>query len=387
MSERRATMPADSVGGTWLASRWARLTGPQRIAGVDLARGLAVLGMFSAHLLWIDDPFSWTDASTWVAVVEGRSSILFATLAGVSIGLATGGAAPPARGDALTTARLRLVVRAVLLWVIGALLILTGVPVYVILPAYALLFLLAVPLIPLDARTLLPLAAALAVVMPVLQVALDDLPVWGSASGEALSRVVGWHYPFPTWIAFLVAGLGVARAGILRTRVQVWMLVAGSALAALGYGADAASGAVRDAERSSYLGALWTARPHSSGLLEVVGSGGFALAVIAACLLACRTVLVWAVLPLRAVGAMPLTAYVGQLVVWAVVATAVLGAAGDLAGFRDLTPFWPFALSTVVLCTGWALLVGRGPLEWVVDRSSRLVALAVLKWDASAPSR
>jgi uncharacterized membrane protein YeiB len=365
--------PGTQPASGWLASRWARLNGPARVTGVDLARGLAVLGMFAAHLLWIRDPFSWTDASTWVAVVEGRSSILFATLAGVSIGLATGGRTPPS-GEDLRTARRRLVVRAVILWVLGILLILTGVPVFVILPAYALLFFLAVPLVALGARTLLVLAGALAVVMPVVLVALDDLPLWRTVTGDALSLALGWHYPFTTWIAFLVAGMGVARAGIRRTRVQLWMLGAGAALAIVGYGTDAAIGVTEADERSSFLAALWTARPHSSGLLEVIGSGGFALAVLAACLLACRTVLVWVALPLRAVGAMPLTAYVGQLLVWAAIATAVLGRAGDLAGFRELEPFWPLALSTVALCTAWALLIGRGPLEWVVDRSSRLVA-------------
>ena len=77
-----------------------RLNGPQRIAGVDLARGLAVIGMIAAHLLWIED-FDFADAATWVAVVDGRSSILFATLAGVSIGLVTGGSRPlAAAGDA-----------------------------------------------------------------------------------------------------------------------------------------------------------------------------------------------------------------------------------------------------------------------------------------------
>ncbi len=246
--------------------------------------------------------------------------------------------------------------------------------VYVILPAYALLFFLAVPLVALGARTLLILAGVLAIVMPVVQVALDDLPVWRTVSGDALSLALGWHYPFTTWIAFLVAGLGVARAGIGRLGVQLRMLGAGAALALAGYGTDAAIGLAEADERSSFLAALWTASPHSTGLLEVIGSGGFALAVLAACLLACRTVLVWVALPLRAVGAMPLTAYVGQLLVWAAVATAVLGQPGDLAGFRELEPFWPFALWTVALCTAWALLVGRGPLEWVVDRSSRLVA-------------
>ena len=104
--------------------------------------------------------------------------------------------------------------------------------------------------------------------------------------------------------------------------------------------------------------------------MALVGCG-FALAVLGACLLACRTFLRIVVLPLRAVGAMPLTAYTAQLVVWAVVASIVLGDPGDLSGFRALEPFWPLTLWTIVLCTAWALLIGRGPLEAAVDRISR----------------
>ena len=374
----------------WLASRWRRLNPPLRIAGVDLARGLAVLGMFAAHLLWITEPFDWFAPDTWTAVVQGRSSILFATLAGVSIGLLTGARAPLREGVAgaapwapgveplpvaqMRLARGRLAVRAGMLWVLGILLIATGVPVYVILPAYAVLFLLALPLTWLPARVLLPLAGALAVTMPFVQVVLDALPLWHTAVGEGLSLAVGWHYPFTTWIAFVVAGLGLARAGVTRLRVQLWMLVAGALLAVIGYGADAATGADADAEAASFLGALWTARPHSTGLLEVVGTGGFAIAVLGACLLLCRTVLVWIALPLRAVGATPLTAYTLQLVVWALIAAATLGDTGDLVGFRALEPFWPLTIATVLCCTAWALLVGRGPLETLLDRVARLVA-------------
>lgn len=326
--------------------------------------------MFTAHLVAIEAPIDWVDPGTAIAIVQGRSSILFATLAGVSIGLVTGGRMPlPA--PRMRRARARLVVRAGLLWVLGILLILTGVPVYVILPAYAILFLIALPLTALPARMLLPLAAALALTMPFVQVLLDALPLWQTARGSDLSLVLGWHYPFATWIAFVVAGLGVARAGVTVVRVQVWLVAAGVALAALGYGLDAATGADADAESASFWGALWTARPHSTGLLEVIGSGGFALAVLGVCLLLCRTVLGWIVLPLRAVGAMPLTAYTLQLVVWAAVATTTLDRVGDLAGFRALEPFWPMALSTVVLATAWALLIGRGPLESLLDRASR----------------
>ena len=356
----------------WVASRWARLNRAPRITGVDLARGLAVLGMLAAHLLSITEEFDLSDAGTWVAVAEGRSSILFATLAGVSIGLMTGGRMPlPAA--AMTTARYRIAVRACLLWVIGALLIATTVPVFVILPAYAVLFLLALPLTGLGARPLLALAAVLAVTMPLVQVILDALPVWDTALGAEASVALGWHYPFTTWIVFVVAGLGVARAGVTRLRVQGLLVAVGMVLAAVGYGLDATTGSSSAEEATSYLGALWTARPHSTGLLEVIGSGGFALFTLGVCLLACRTVLVWVVLPLRAVGAMPLTAYTLQLVVWAVVAALTLERVSDLAGFRALEPFWPLTLGTVLFCTAWALLVGRGPLETLLDRGSRFV--------------
>lgn len=358
-----AAAPAVTRRG-WLASRWARLNGPDRIAGVDLARGLAVLGMFAAHLYAIPD-LVFTDAGTWGDVVSGRSSILFATLAGVSIGLVTGGTRP-VTGLALRTARRRLAVRAAILWLLGILLIMTGVPVFVILPAYGILFLLALPFVPLRAPALFAIAGGLALVMPFVQVVLNALPIWYEQ--PMLARAIGWHYPFPVWIAFVLAGLGVARCGVRSIRTQVRLVGAGAALALAGYGAAALPVGVWPWD------AAWTAEPHSSGLLEVVGSGGFALAVLGVCLLLCRTALVWVVLPLRAVGSMPLTAYVGQLVAWAILAAVLLGWVSDLDGFRALDPFPAFTAVALVGCTAWALLVGRGPLEWLLDRAARLAA-------------
>jgi uncharacterized membrane protein YeiB len=141
----------------------------------------------------------------------------------------------------------------------------------------------------------------------------------------------------------------------------------------VGYGLDAATGADAASDVVSFWGAVWTADPHSSGVLEAIGSGGFALAVIGLCLLVCRTLVTWVVLPLRAVGAMPLTAYTAPLVIWAIAASVILGVPGDLRGFRDLDPFWPITITLVIACTAWALLIGRGPLEWIVDRVAKLL--------------
>lgn len=207
-----------------MRGNWRRLNGPDRIAGVDLARGLAVIGMFAAHLLLTADSFVWTEPSTWTAVVDGRSSILFATLAGVSIGLVTGGRSPLA-GSRMAVARFKLVLRALMLLVLGILLIVTGVPVFVILPAYAILFLLALPFTRLRAVTVLWTAAGLAVVMPFVQPALEALPIWEAPLRDELDAMIGWHYPFTVWIAFVLAGLGIARAGVALLSVQLRMLV------------------------------------------------------------------------------------------------------------------------------------------------------------------
>lgn len=353
MSTSPATAAPRTRGAAWFLA-------PSRIAGVDLARGLAVLGMLAAHLLTID-AFEPGRPETWIDIANGRSSILFATLAGVSIALVTGGASPVG-AEEMSARRRRLAMRAALVWCIGVLLVLTGVPVYVILPAYAVLFLLALPLLRLRAPALWGLAALLALVMPWLQPALDGLPVWDGAIGADLSLMLGWHYPFTTWIAFVVAGLAAGRSDLRSGRTALLLLGAGALVATA---ASAAAG-LGIGVTGGYVAQVWTADAHSSGLLEVVGSGGFALAALGASLLVCRTPVAWLVLPIRAVGAMPLTAYVGQLVVWAVAAGILLGDTTDLMAFRDLETFWPFVLTTVVACTAWAMLVGQGPMERLV---------------------
>lgn len=385
MSEDSETGRADALPSGRFAAAWDRLNGPARIPGIDLARGLAVLGMLAAHLITIDR-LVWTDPSTWAGLVQGRSSILFATLAGVSIGLVTGGERP-FEGERMTTARMRLVVRAFLLWVLGVALIATGAPVIVILPAYAILFLLAIPFTRLSPRTLLLLAAGLALVTPVVAAAIDAQPFWATDGGKAFGAVIGWRYPFVSWITFVVLGLAIARVGVRRTRVQVSILVAGIALAAVAGTLDALTGSTAEPDDRTLWDRIWTGAAHSGGLLEIVGSGGFALAVIGASLLACRTVVVWAVLPLRAVGAMPLSAYAGQIVVWAAVSSALLGAPGKLFAFRALDPFPAFAIGTIVACTVWALAVGRGPLEWATDRVVRLAVPAAAPGSIPAPDR
>ncbi|MEN2737838.1 heparan-alpha-glucosaminide N-acetyltransferase domain-containing protein [Microbacterium sp. X-17] len=352
-----------------LTGAWQRLSGPGRLEGVDLARGLAVIGMLASHLLTLA-PFDPADpGATWPDLVNGRSSILFATLAGVSIGLMTGGTRIPT-GERRRDARFRIAVRAGVIWLIGVVLVCTLLPVFVILPAYGILFLLALPLLGLSARALFAIAAVVAVGMPFLQPILSDLPLWENPYGHLLALLTGWHYPFTLWFAFLAAGMGLARLGLRSIAVCTIGALVGLGIAFVAF---ALSPAVGEGEvAGDYWARVWTGHAHSSGLLEAVGSGAFAIAVICLCMLLCRTPVRWLVLPLRAVGSMPLTAYTAQLLAWAAWALVALGTTESLLGFRALGPFWPLTIALVLACTAWALTLGRGPLEWVLDTVSRI---------------
>ena len=354
---------------TAVRDAWRSWNGPARLHGIDLARALAVFGMLAAHLLTIEQDVVLSDPSTWIDLVNGRSSILFAVLAGVSIALMTGGRMPH-RGGVLRVDRRRLAVRAGAVWAVGLLLTQTGVPIYVILQAYGILFLLAVPLLALSARALWAIAASVALAVPWVLPLIDGLPVWGSDAGRTLFFLTGWAYPFPLWIAFVVAGMALGRSDLGSASIQVTILASGVAAVVVGGGLSTVVGAGGVAP-GSYEEAVFSAEAHSGGLVEVIASGGFAVAVIGACLLLCRTPVTWLVAPLRAVGSMPLTAYVGQVLAWALVALAVFGDTTDLRAFRDLGLFWWFCLGAVLLCSAWAATLGQGPLERALASLSR----------------
>jgi hypothetical protein len=129
---------------------------PGRLFGPDLARGIALLGMFAAHVV--------SDRAE--NLYDGRSSILFATVAGVSLGLLTGGADPPQRGS---RGELRggVALRGLGLIVIGAFLtVVVQPPLAVILDYYGVAFLLLVPVIFAVRPVLAVLALVITAVIP-----------------------------------------------------------------------------------------------------------------------------------------------------------------------------------------------------------------------------
>src|ERR1041384_707796 len=183
----------------------------ERIVGVDIARGLAVLGMFGAHVA-SQPEFDWGDPASWGDVVNGRSSILFAVLAGVSIAIISG-SVRPYDGTRMVQARLRILVRAALIFGIGGILELLGTPIAVILPYYAVLFVLSLPFLRWPVTRLLFFAAAIALVTPcVVFLARESPPSIGFGLVRVLLDVfITGYCPCLVWMAFLLAGIALGR--------------------------------------------------------------------------------------------------------------------------------------------------------------------------------
>lgn len=386
-----------------------------RLVGVDLARALAVFGMFVIHIgpsaTAVDGIGGWVRS-----LAEGRSSALFATLAGFSL-LLIAGRREAKTGLAGRQAKARIAIRAVILLALGTVMAMVYGGV-VILAFYGVYFLLALPLVRLKARTLAIIAAALALVMPQLAFGIRALltePVTAALKAyDPLDRIgavgvldlfVTGFYPVLTWMPFVIAGMALARLDLTTRTVQGRLAMVGPALIALGYGTPwlasllfpglrAATEAPTGKDMSSELGSMksldglasadqagspWTlltAGPHTGTTFDIVGSLGVAITVLLAATVAMDRLprLRRLAGPIIAVGTMSLTAYVGHFVASSFfVPDQGADAPAEAADQTSWTPVLLFILGAILFATIWSRFFRRGPLEYLLNAATKPV--------------
>ncbi|GAA0318409.1 heparan-alpha-glucosaminide N-acetyltransferase domain-containing protein [Streptomyces polychromogenes] len=372
-----------------------------RLVGVDLARALAVFGMYIVH---IGPVLSATHGvGTWVRyLADGHSSVLFATLAGFSLMLIAG-RREPKTGLAGRQAKARIAIRAVVLLALGTVLAMEYGGV-IILGFYGVYFLLALPLLRLRAGTLAAIAAGLALVTPQLAFVLNSLlsesvqqginahdPLKGLSEVGMLDLLLTGFYPTITWMSFVVAGMALARLDLSAATVRRRLAGLGAALTASAYGlslllagTDALRSRAEDGKSSSGSGAassageslgshggasdLLSAGPHTGTTFDVIGSVGVAILVIVG-----ATVLMDRLPRLRrlagpviAVGTMSLTAYVGHFLV-----QSLLGVPAGESTQTSWVPVLLFILGAIVFAALWSRFFRRGPLEALLNAATR----------------
>ncbi|GAA4360588.1 heparan-alpha-glucosaminide N-acetyltransferase domain-containing protein [Paeniglutamicibacter cryotolerans] len=392
--------------------------GPRaRIPGIDVARGLALLGMVAVHLLPLESPGpGGVPEPTWAALwFAGKASTLFAVLAGTGLGLLAGGAVPLARAR-LAVVRRSVAARAGIIAVLGLGLAALDVPVAIILAHYGLLFIVTLPFLGLGARALARWAVGWLLLAPWLLAGLDTLLSPGRLDGSpgftdladpasfAGDLLLGGFYPVLLWTGFILLGLFLGRLRLNRPATAVLLLCCGTVLAA---GARLASdlllglpGALGSLARATdgdpaalpthlrtgqHLGGVgnseWfqaIAAPHSGSLLDVLLVAGTAVAVLGACQLLAMAlsatgrgramVLLW---PLAGAGSATLTLYSAHLLALHLVPV------GE-SGLSATTHFAIYVAAALAFGLLLRLLGRRGPLESAVH--------AVARSAASAPS-
>ncbi|RRR87547.1 DUF418 domain-containing protein [Streptomyces sp. RP5T] len=371
-----------------------------RLVGVDLARALAVFGMYVVH---IGPPLSATHGvAGWIRyMADGHSSILFATLAGFSLMLLAG-SREPKTGLAGRQAKARIAIRAVVLLALGSAMAMEYGGV-IILGFYGVYFLLALPLVRLRARTLAITAAVLALVTPQLAFALNALlspsaqqsinaydPLRRLSEVGVLDLLLTGFYPALTWMSFVIAGMALGRLDLSSGTVQRRLAVLGAALTSTAYGMSlllAGKGALRslaeDGPSSGGSGAaaldsgslpdmpaslLLTAGPHSGTTFDIIGSVGVAILVVVGATVAMDRLprLRRLAKPVIAVGTMSLTAYVGHFL-----AQSALSLPAGTGTQQSWLPLLMFVLGATVFAAVWSRFFRRGPLEYLLNAATR----------------
>jgi uncharacterized membrane protein len=385
---------------------------------VDAARGVALLGMIAVHSL---SEFDAAGRLAWsFTILNGRAAAVFAVLAGIGIAFMTGRRRVRLSTGPPTTAALA--VRALAIGAIGLALGYTDAELgQVILPYYAVMFALAVPLVFLPTWTVAVLGVIMAAGVPalshVLRPHLPNPTLRNPTFGHLVNDPVGLltelsltgFYPALPWLAYLCAGLVIGRLDLTSKRVAAVLLCTGTVLAVaaaaassilLGhYGglariqaAQPASG-LTEAETTELLTAggdgttptstwWWLAvdAPHTSTTLDLLSTTSTAVALLGGMLLASRlarpvlrglTTLVLA--PLAAAGSMTLTFYTAHIV--------FINSEYDT---YDATTGYLLQVA-VVLLVGLAFraTVGRGPLEAIVAA----LVIRARRWTTPASQR
>lgn len=201
----------------------------RRVVGVDLARGLALLGMFTVHVFVAgprgEEPGAMT---SWILEApSGRASVLFFLLSGLSLSLIS-------RRGSVSAEPVTLRRRGFIL-LIGGLLLTRVVWSGSILEHYGVMFLFAPWLVRRSDRAVAGLAATGILLGPIAL--LLFLPLSGTVAGLS-DGAIGWavesawglafgQYPLVVWFGFFALGIGLGRLNLESRRTAAGMLAVG----------------------------------------------------------------------------------------------------------------------------------------------------------------
>lgn len=355
-----------------------------RILGYDVARAVAILGMFLVHFGYAMAEFP-DQNPIWSAVLhalDGRAAAVFIILAGIGISLRTSSAAATADPAAVANVR-RIFLRR------GVYLLLFGTALLVIWPAeilrvYGVSMIIAACFITAKSRWLWTAIAAIVFgfIALVLTVEYGENFDWENITYRNLWTLQGqigslFYDGFRSvlpWTALLLFGMWLGRQNLHEPR-RAWKALAVAAIALVA--TERASAALvkhlqhnaaeydLNAEEVIYIFGTESIPPLP---LFLLAAGSTAVVVITACLwIARRNDHNPAVRALAATGQLAFTWYITHIVV-GLGAIKLLGLDRKFSLSTALATGFAFFLAATVLSLLYKKAFQQGPLEWLMRK-------------------
>lgn len=354
-----------------------KISKKQRIIALDAARGLAVIGMFIQH-------FALNDFNA--SIVSGNTMILFILCSGISYSLMSQRMIEKEVDP--TVFRAQMLARAVFIDLIGYILIMLNGPFAVILPAYAVLFVLALMLFRRSTRTLVTTSIISFVLSPPIMILglslFEGIDLLGDIAGGPLSALA--------LIPVFTAGMAIGRLDLSNIRIALKLAIGGAILLiATKLFTNSVLPGLRESFESwlltfsSYASpqidpyAVWPLNitppawqmllypsPQTGSTFQLMIGTGVALLVLGTtCLIETKGKIV--LKPFAAVGRVALTLYVAHIVLGWILQLAGLGYALEGIPFGDLM----VALVTLLI-GGLLSKLPMGPFEAALRRFDKL---------------
>lgn len=341
-----------------------------RLLALDAARGLAVIGMLIQHFA----------LQPWNDFVSGNTMILFMLCSGTSYTLMVQGMKN--RGNEPSTIRARVLARAAFIDVVGYAIMMLNGQFGVVLTAYAMMFLLALPLVKHTTKTLTVIAAAAFILCPpIMLIGMSLLKGAG-----LLYDIAGGPGSAIAWMPVFITGMVIGRLDLSERKTALRLAGIGAAVALpvklfsvlalpgiyqsfcnwlVQFPASAAMPDTYAPWPRNTLAPLWQMlfidAPQGGSSFELlIGTGGSIILLAVALLLEKRLTALFR--PFAKVGKVALTLYCAHFVfAWVLM---LFGAnPSSLAQF----PGGDIVVILITLSAGWVLSFGtNGPLETAI---------------------
>lgn len=338
----------------------------RRVDGVDAARGLALVGMFIAH---VSPDVESVHAAALIGIADDRPRLLFALTAGIGLGFISGGIRPIEHGRG--ELRRQIAIRAVILIALGFLIWSTLHPlVFIILDVYGVAFLVMLTFLFIPPRVALVAGVVALAITPALA-EMGARTAFVAQMRETPLRflsdwAVGGAYPVIVWVPVMLIGLALARFDPSAPQVVRLTALLGTAAAAVFLPAS------RLLPGPEVVGEAGWSMPLRASLETIgnVGVGGLIVAVMLTLTELARPgvrdIAGLLLSPVTAMGSMPLSIYTLHLVVISFAVHEEDGVKTDDS--------WPLLVGLIagsmVFALVWRRFVGRGPLEQLLRRAS-----------------